>query len=204
MDARELMTANPEACLPTDTCAVAAGIMRRRSCGFVPVVESQETRRVIGVVTDRDLALHLVQADRRAGEVPVSACMTREVRMVAPDAELEEIAGTMEAAAVHRVPVVEDGRLVGVLSVSDMARAASQEWAKPGPHGSTAAGYSRSDRLGAVRAEQGAHTDSVLYDGRHGRPLIGQVSFGSSRSWEDRTMEGRRGQADVQENGDPP
>jgi len=49
MQIRELMTADPEACLATESCAAAIAIMRRRNCGFVPIVDSHTTRRVIGV-----------------------------------------------------------------------------------------------------------------------------------------------------------
>ena len=153
MEARDLMTREPDVCLPTDSCAVAADIMRRRPCGFVPVVDGPATRRVVGVVTDRDLALYLAQADCCASEAPVSACMTREVKTVTQDAELEEVARTMEGAGVHRLPVIERGRLVGVLSLSDLALAARKEWASPGPH---RAGAQLLDILEAIAAARTA------------------------------------------------
>ena len=131
MHIRELMTADPEACLPSDSCATAVAIMRRRNCGFVPVVDSQATKRLIGVVTDRDIALHLGQADDEADDVPVKACMTRHVKSTAPSANLNDAAKLMEQFAVHRLPVVENGRLVGVLSLKDIAVAADKRWAYP-------------------------------------------------------------------------
>lgn len=134
MEVRELMVADPEACSPWDTCDVAGEIMRRRRCGFVPVVESQTTKRVIGVLTDRDIALYLTRANAQANQVPVEACMTKEPRVIAPDADLEDAAKIMEEIAVHRLPVVEDGRLVGVLSLKDIALAARKQWAYSGPH----------------------------------------------------------------------
>jgi CBS domain-containing protein len=134
MRVRELMTPDPEACLPTESCAAAGAIMARRRCGYVPVVDSQAARRVVGVVTDRDLALHLVRTDRPASQAPVEACMTRKPKTVGPDAELEEAATLMESLAVHRLPVVEGGRLVGVLSLKDIARQARKQWARSGPN----------------------------------------------------------------------
>src|SRR3989338_5983346 len=89
MEVRELMTRDPAACLPDDTCRTAGELMRSRRCGFLPVVESREGRRVIGVVTDRDIALHLAQADVPASRVPIKACMTAHPRTVAPETELE-------------------------------------------------------------------------------------------------------------------
>jgi CBS domain-containing protein len=131
MHIREIMTAEPEACLATDSCASAVSIMRRRNCGFVPVVESQASKRVIGVVTDRDIALHLGQANDTAADLPVKACMTEDVKSIGPSANLNEAATLMERFAVHRLPVVENGRLVGVLSLKDIAVAADKRWAYP-------------------------------------------------------------------------
>lgn len=134
MRIRDLMTKDPEACVPADSCTKAGEIMLRRNCGFVPVVEDQKTRRVIGVVTDRDIALHVVRADCRPSELPVQACMTRAPKVISPDAELDEAAEAMQAAAIHRLPVVEGGVLVGVLALKDIAGAARAEWASPGDH----------------------------------------------------------------------
>lgn len=131
---RELMTADPEACTPWDTLEVAGEIMRRRQCGCVPVVDAQTTKRVIGVVTDRDIAMHLLHVDLPARKITVDACMTKDPQTVSPSSTLEEAAQVMEALAVHRLPVVEDGRLVGVLSLKDIALAAKRQWASSGPH----------------------------------------------------------------------
>ena len=128
MQIREIMTSDPEACLPFDTCAQAGAVMRRRRCGFVPVIDSHLTKRVVGVVTDRDLALYLTGSRRLADQTPVEACMTRAVQAIAPSASLDEAAKLMERAAVHRLPVVEADRLIGVLSLKDIAVAADKRW----------------------------------------------------------------------------
>lgn len=134
MNVRELMTANPDACLPTDSCAVAGAIMLRRNCGFVPIVESHLTKRVIGVVTDRDLLLHLVQTDEAPGALPIKACMTSPAKTIQADADFMAAAALLESAAIQRLPVVEGQRLVGVLSLKDLALVARREWPKAGPH----------------------------------------------------------------------
>ena len=134
MRVSDLMTANPEACLPTATCAATAAIMERRRCGYVPVVDSPTDRRVIGVVTDRDLALYLARTDRSASQVAVQECMTPRPITIGPEADLEEAAVLMESLAVHRLLVVEGGRLVGVLSLKDIARRAHAQWAHAGPN----------------------------------------------------------------------
>lgn len=134
MTVQELMSTNPEACVAEDSGAVAGEIMRRRRCGFVPVVESRAGGGVVGVVTDRDLLLCLVGTNQPASALKVAACMTRPAITVAPEAELEEAARLMETAAVHRLPVVSQNRLVGVLSLKDIALAAQRQWALAGPH----------------------------------------------------------------------
>ena len=134
MNVRELMTADPEACTPDDTLDIAADIMRRRRCGLVPVVDGQATKQVLGVLTDRDIMLYLTRTNAPAHDVRVEACMTRNPTVIAPNADLTEAAQVMEQLAVHRLPVVEHGRLVGVLSLKDIAWRANREWAQVGAH----------------------------------------------------------------------
>ena len=134
MQIQELMTSNPAACVPTDSCATALELMRRRACGFLPVVNAQATKGVVGVVTDRDIALRLGAMDLPASQVAVSSCMTSNPKTTTPETELGEAAKVMEGAGVHRLPVIEDGRLVGVLSLKDIALAARKQWAYSGPH----------------------------------------------------------------------
>ena len=134
MHIRECMTTNAKACVPEDSCATAGAIMRRRHCGFLPIVKSQKTKQVIGVLTDRDIMLHLVRVDRSASRVSVEACMTEVPMTISSEADLEEALRMMKKAAVRRLPVVERGKLVGVLSLQDIALAARRQWAYVGPH----------------------------------------------------------------------
>jgi CBS domain-containing protein len=134
MSVRQMMTGDPEACLPQETLNVVGDIMRRRVCGFVPVIDGRDTRRVIGVITDRDIMLHLTRTSAPAHRVTVETCMTRAPRTISPDADLTEAAQIMEDGAVHRLPVVEQGALVGVLSLTDIALVARKEWGRLGTH----------------------------------------------------------------------
>jgi len=153
MNARELMTADPEACVPSDTLDVAGEIMRRRRCGFLPVVDSQDTKRVVGVVTDRDIALYLTRTSTPANRVSVELCMSKDPKVIGPEAELTEAAQAMEEFAVHRLPVVEGGKLVGVLSLKDIALVARKEWGRLGTH---IAEQQMRDILEAIAATQTA------------------------------------------------
>jgi len=134
MQIYECMTPNVRACVPEDSCAVAGKIMRRRGCGFLPVVDSLATRRVTGVVTDRAIMLHLIHRNVPASEVSVKACMTGVPTMISPDADLEVAIRVMKKEAVDRLPVIAQGRLVGVLSLQDIVLAAHRQWAYVGPH----------------------------------------------------------------------
>ena len=134
MRIREFMTTNAKACVPEDSCATAGTIMRRRRCGFLPIVKSQRTKQVIGVLTDRDIMLHMVRMDRSASRVSVKVCMTDAPTTISSEANLEDAVRVMKEAALRRLPVVERGKLVGVLSLQDIALAARRQWAYVGSH----------------------------------------------------------------------
>ena len=134
MRVRDLMSVDPATCLPADSCGAALTLMASRRCGFLPVIDGPESRRVVGVVTDRDIAMHLGRHDAPASAIPVEACMSRGVCTVGPDEDLEQAVALMETGAFHRLPVVDRGCAVGVLSLKDLARVARQEWSHAGPH----------------------------------------------------------------------
>lgn len=152
MRVQELMTCGPALVTQDETVAAAGRTMLQRRCGFLPVLEP-ETQRLVGVVTDRDMLRHLVTTDQPASAAKVSACMSRNVQLVAADAELEAAATIMERAAVHRLPVLDGGRVVGVLSLKDIARAARRRAGALGPN---PAERQMADVLEAIAAAQTA------------------------------------------------
>lgn len=125
MKAREVMTPNPTTCKPTDDLRSVLRIMKSEDCGMVPITEGNGGNRVVGVVTDRDIALHLGVNDSRPSEVRVSDVMTTDLVSVSPDADIKEVSGKMQEAQVRRVLVTEGTRLVGVISTADLARASA-------------------------------------------------------------------------------
>ena len=126
MKAKELMTPNPKTCAPDHDLLCALRIMKAEDCGIVPVTEGNGDGRVAGVVTDRDIALFLGSKDKKPTEARVREVMTTNVVSVEPDADLEDVTRKMEDAQVRRVLVVEDGRLRGVISTADIARASTR------------------------------------------------------------------------------
>ncbi len=121
MRVSEIMTASPACCTPSDTLRDAARIMRDSDCGAVPVVEND---RVVGIITDRDLAIRAL-AEGLNGDTNVSGVFTRDPRCCSEDADVDEVARVMSEHQVRRVPIVDaSGKCVGIVSQADFARAA--------------------------------------------------------------------------------
>ncbi len=123
MQAREIMTESPACCTPDDTVERAARLMIENDCGCVPVVEDTQTNRIVGVVTDRDLACRCLGAGKGA-DTPVREAMSANPSCCTPDSDLEEVERIMAERQVRRVPVIdEQGCCVGMIAQADLARA---------------------------------------------------------------------------------
>jgi CBS domain-containing protein len=125
MKARELMTAQPACCAPEDTIRDAAQLMREHDCGCIPVVEDKESNRLVGVVTDRDIACRCT-AEGKGPETSVREAMSENPRCCGPSDDVETVEKIMVDAQVRRVPVVDDrGCCVGMIAQADLAVNAS-------------------------------------------------------------------------------
>jgi CBS domain-containing protein len=122
MKARDVMTRNPRTCAPDHDLGCAIRIMKEEDCGIVPVVEGNGEGRVVGVVTDRDIALHLGAQDAKASEARVADVMTTAPVSVLPDDDVRDVTRRMEDAQIRRILVCEGGSLRGVISTADLAR----------------------------------------------------------------------------------
>lgn len=127
MKAKDLMTRNPKTCEPDHNLACALRIMAEEDCGIVPVTRGNGASHVVGVVTDRDAALHLGGLDLRPSSVKVEDVMTTALIVCGPDADEREVRRKMEDAQVRRILVVESDALLGVVSTADLARAPRDE-----------------------------------------------------------------------------
>jgi CBS domain-containing protein len=114
----EVMTREPVTIRRDDTVARAAQLMRENDTGDVIVVEGSH---VVGVVTDRDIAIRVVAEDAPPSTAVREASSGQDIATISPAATLEQAASTMREKAVRRLPVVEEGRLVGVISLGDVA-----------------------------------------------------------------------------------
>ena len=126
MKARDLMTSDPTSCRPSDDLRAVIEVMRREDCGIVPITEGNGQQRVVGVVTDRDIALALGARDEKPSSIKVSEVMTTNIVSCEPDADLREVSRKMQEAQVRRILIVDAGRLLGVVSTADLARASTR------------------------------------------------------------------------------
>ena len=124
MRASLLMKAPPVACPPTASVREVCRMMDEHRVGCVVVVRDGA---VIGIVTDRDVAVRVVAAGL-PGDVPVEEVMTRNVASLTVDADLVTAEATMSRRDVRRLPIVDaDGRLHGVISLDDIVRFIGRE-----------------------------------------------------------------------------
>ncbi|HEX9943799.1 MAG TPA: CBS domain-containing protein [Thermoanaerobaculia bacterium] len=121
-NARDIMTENPAVCTPETSAQDAARLMQDNDCGSLPVVESRDSMRLVGMVTDRDLAIRIL-ARGQDGNTPIREAMTRNVSSVKVDDDLDAVEHVMSSQQVRRVPVVDDrDRVVGIVAQADLAR----------------------------------------------------------------------------------
>ena len=131
MKISEIMSKNPRSVSPDTPVSEAAQLMKEEDVGLVPVVErvgGAETRgRLVGVVTDRDIAIRAV-AEGRAVDSPVSDVMSGGVKTCSPDDSVEDAMELMGREQVRRVPIVDErGALVGVVSQADVVRLSGKD-----------------------------------------------------------------------------
>lgn len=128
MRVSEIMTTNPACCIPSDAAQTAAIIMRDEDTGIVPVVENKGSRKLVGVVTDRDLCIGVIAERPRTVDggldptnAPIEQFMTAEVVTCSSDRDLEDVLALMRENQVRRVLVVDQkNEIQGVVSLSDL------------------------------------------------------------------------------------
>jgi CBS domain-containing protein len=119
--AADIMTENPQVVTPDAPLSEVAQKMRDLDVGIIPVVESQENRRLKGVITDRDIAIRAI-AEGKDGTTTVGDCMTDHVRSVNKNDSVSDVMRVMRQEQVRRVPVTDrEGRLVGIIAQADLA-----------------------------------------------------------------------------------
>ncbi|MEA2564750.1 MAG: hypothetical protein QOH06_6254 [Acidobacteriota bacterium] len=122
MKARDLMTENPACITPETSARQAARLMEDHDIGSLPVIESESNRRLVGVVTDRDLALRVLGRGE-SPEVQVREVMSGNVHSCRAEDSLDEVEDAMARNQVRRIPIVdENNRILGMVAQADLAR----------------------------------------------------------------------------------
>ena len=126
MTVASVMTEAPVCCTPKSSLVEVARMMVEHDCGQIPVVENMATRKLSGVVTDRDITTRIVAAGFNSSEAHVSDCMSSPCHTVTAETSLKDCCDLMEANKIRRVPVVNaENEVVGIVSLADIARNAS-------------------------------------------------------------------------------
>ena len=122
MQVHEIMTDNPIHVGPDDSLVQAAQWMKTHDTGFLPVVDPLDPRRLLGVITDRDITLRAVAQDLDLSNTQVSHVMSSgPLYSIEPDMDSSDAAVLMAHTQVQRLCVVEDERFLGVVSLGDLA-----------------------------------------------------------------------------------
>jgi CBS domain-containing protein len=128
MDVRSVMTPDPACCTGESSLQSVASMMLDNDCGEIPVVDDHQTRRPIGVITDRDIATRTVARGINPLEASAGDYMTAPCITVRPDDTLRSCCNAMEENQIRRVLVIDDdGRLCGIVSLADIAKNAARE-----------------------------------------------------------------------------
>lgn len=122
MTCQEVMTVEPVCCVPDDRVTEVARVMRAQDVGSVPVVDDLANRRLIGMVTDRDLAIRVIAEGRDADDTSVRDVMSMNPVACQATDVYQEALRAMGEHQLRRIPVIDgDGRLAGIIAQADVA-----------------------------------------------------------------------------------
>jgi len=122
MKCNEVMTKNPVCCLPDDLVTKAAQLMKSEHVGSIPVIENEETRKLVGIVTDRDLTIRIVAEGLDARSTKVETVMARKVVTCGAEDDLQKAVDAMSNNQLRRMPIVDgDNKILGIIAQADVA-----------------------------------------------------------------------------------
>lgn len=118
----EVMTPDPKCCVVEDSVVRAAQLMKEENVGSIPVVEDPRSKKLIGIITDRDIAINVVASNRIPNEVRVGDAMSRSLIVCKQTDPVSQAVQGMASHQVRRIPVVDqDNCIVGIISQGDVA-----------------------------------------------------------------------------------
>ena len=123
----EVMTKNPVCCMPTDMVSKVAQLMKSKDIGPVPIIENVQTKKLVGIVTDRDLALKIVAEGRDPKSTKAEEVMTRKVVTCHAEDDLQKALDAMSGHKLRRIAVVDNNNgIVGIIAQADVATRVDQ------------------------------------------------------------------------------
>ena len=120
MKVSECMSSRPVCVSPAETVNIAARLMARHNVGMLPVRTQDGV--AVGILTDRDIVLRCIAAERDPTSVRVREIMSRRVTGISPQADAAQAGALMASRQIRRLPVLDGGRLVGTVTVGDLLR----------------------------------------------------------------------------------
>jgi CBS domain-containing protein len=131
MKAQDIMTKNPTLCVANTKLDEVARMMAESDCGEIPIVRSKDTAELLGVVTDRDICCRAVATGKSPSQTSASDIMSSPAVTVSPDTEISQCYKLFEEREIKRLPVVDQrGHCVGIISLSDVAEKAPEQYAR--------------------------------------------------------------------------
>lgn len=122
MKVKDIMSKTLVCCTAADSIQKAAELMKANDVGSLPVVNDCNERKLLGIITDRDICINAVAAGKSNGAVTVSEVMTKTPVTCSPDDSIEECEAKMERNQVRRIPVIDSrGLCVGIVAQADIA-----------------------------------------------------------------------------------
>jgi CBS domain-containing protein len=128
MKAKDIMTKDPSCVTPDTPLRDAAKMMQRDDVGMLPVVESKGSKKLVGVITDRDITIRHVAEGHASPDCPVREAMTERPVTSREDDDLDDVMKIMGREQVRRIPIVDErGSILGVVAQADIVRDAKDD-----------------------------------------------------------------------------
>jgi len=122
MQCSEIMTKNPECCLPSDSVITAAQLMKSEDVGPIPIVADKDGRKLAGIITDRDLAIKVIAEARDPNTTRIRDVMSDNVVSCRETDDVNQVLKLMEENQVRRIPVIgSNDQLLGIIAQADVA-----------------------------------------------------------------------------------
>ncbi|MDR3602769.1 MAG: CBS domain-containing protein [Desulfosporosinus sp.] len=118
MKVRDVMTSSVDWVTPDTSVVEVAKLMKKDDVGSIPICQANQ---LMGIITDRDIVLKVVAVGRDSNSTPVKDIMSKDIKSVTTNQDVHEAADLMSKYQIRRLPVVEQGKLLGIVAIGDLA-----------------------------------------------------------------------------------